>query len=116
MKRYLSLSLVGLMILSAVVGFFCGGCESDGTVSLTVEPGYIDLTEGTTGETQTFTVTGGLRSLSMPLEWSVSKPELGRIATSGGTSASYIRTGGHGDNSIFVKDQYGAEGVATVTQ
>lgn len=109
-------------LMSAAVltfGFLIAGCETGGdTVALSVEPPFVDLTgvNSNTVLTQTFTVTGGLRELSLPLEWSVSNPNLGTIASSGGSSASYVRTGSHGDNSIMVVDQYGAEGVATVRQ
>lgn len=102
------------------------GCEdASDTVALTIEPSYADLTtttdtNGTTTTTgtgtQTFTATGGLRDLSLPLTWTVSDSSLGSIASSGGTTASYVRTDRSGDNSIQVEDQYGARGVATVRQ
>lgn len=115
---------VGTVVAAIVIGATCG-CESaTGTHSLTVTPSFVDLSTGVSGTssnsisgTQTFTVSDdSLRELSLPLEWRVSNPTLGRIGAAGGTSASYIRTTAHGDNSIIVKDQYGAEGIATVRQ
>jgi len=104
-------ALASMLVITMLVG-----CESEGTVALTVDPPYADLSGGATNQNQTFTVVDGLRSLSLPLEWQVSNPGLGHIGASGGSTASYVRTGGSGDNSISVRDQYGAEGVATVHQ
>lgn len=109
--------MIGVVL--AIVSFLPCGCETDGdTVALVVTPSYVDLTTSGTNQTQTqtFTVTDGLRELSLPLEWRVSNPALGSIAEAGGTTASYITTGLPGDNSIIVEDQYGAEGVATIRQ
>ena len=114
---------LSVLVLSVVVSIalcsFLTGCEdAKGTHALTVAPSYLDLTAGgTNATTQTFVVTNGLRELSLPLEWSVSNPELGTIGASGGYSASYIAYDNKsGINTVFVKDQYGAEGVATVRQ
>ena len=113
---FLSMSAVGLIVAFSVVSFLVG-CEKTGTVALTVTPAYVDISTSSSNRMQTFTVTGGLRDLSLPLVWEVSNDRLGSIAGAGGNSASYVRTPAvHGDNSIIVRDQYGAEGVATVTQ
>lgn len=120
MKRihlaWLATLAVGIGIVGGVM--LLSGCEeAKGTQALTISPSFMDLTaSGSSNSTQTFTVTDGLRSLSLPLEWSVSDPSLGHIGRQGGTSASYVRTAAHGDNSIVVKDQYDAEGVATIRQ
>jgi hypothetical protein len=127
MKKLLVPVLVVVLGFCAIMtaGFLVAGCETGGdTVALTVSPSFVDLTTSSNGVsstsntvTQTFTVeTNGLRLLSLPLEWSVSNPQLGRIGASGGYSASYVRTDAHGDNAIAVVDQYGARGVATVRQ
>jgi hypothetical protein len=116
MKTILSLGAVGLIVAFSVASFLVG-CEDTGTVALTVTPSYADISTSSSNGMQTFTVTAGLRDLSLPLEWEVSNPGLGSIAGAGGNSASYVRTSdAHGDNSIIVRDQYGAEGVATVRQ
>lgn len=94
------------------------GCEqASGTNALTVVPSYVDISSGIASNgTLTFTVTGGLRELSLPLEWSVSNPDLGEINSRGGNSASYVAYSASGNNTIYVRDQYDAEGVATVVQ
>jgi hypothetical protein len=87
------------------------------TRALTPEPQSED--EGPTGSEPTETYTGsggGLRALALPLEWSVSDPNLGSIREATGDRAVYVRTSALGMNVITVKDQYGAEGVATVNQ
>ena len=106
-----------VVIVACSLALFVSGCENQGTVALTVSPSFVDLSAGSSNATQTFTVTEGLRDLSLPLMWSVSDPTAGYIAGSGGNSASYVQTSvSNRDNSITVRDQYGAEGVATVRQ
>jgi len=116
---------LGWVAMSAAVAGIVGsamilaGCEeAKGTRALTVSPSFVDLAGAgsTNAATQTFTVADGLRDLSLPLTWSVSDPSLGYIGRQGGISASYVKTKAHGDNSIIVRDQYDAEGVATVRQ
>ena len=127
MKKIVLLYIAAMWGAAVVVGALIAGCETGGdTVALTIVPSFVDLTAASTNGTtttnsytQTFTVeTNGLRALSLPLEWSVSDTSLGKIAASGGYSASYVRTSttNSGDNSITVVDQYGAKGVATVRQ
>lgn len=108
-----------LAVVVAVVSSLLAGCEEGkGTHALVVTPSYVDLTTGTASNiTQTFSVTGGLRELSLPLTWSVADLSLGKIGAAGGVSASYFaNTNLHGVNTIIVKDQYDAEGIATVKQ
>lgn len=127
MKRVIICSL-SLMMLAVTMGFLFSGCETgDGTTALTVSPTEVTLISDTNSSatvmTATFTVgsstnslSGGLRILSLPLEWSVTDPNLGSISAVGGTTAIYIRNNNVGVNTIIVRDQYGAEGVATVNQ
>ena len=118
MKKLILIPLLLCVFAGSALILVFSGCEesSKGTVALTVTPSYVDLSAASSNETQTFTVTHGLRDLSLPLAWHVSNPGLGTIGGSGGDSASYVSTGASGDNSVIVEDQYGAEGVATVRQ
>ena len=109
----------GVAAVIAVGSAFLCGCEEGGeTVRLTVEPAYVVMS----GSFQTFTVTSstnsasGLRPLSFPLEWTVSNRALGSIRPSGNVSAVYTRTAANGVNVVTVKDQYDAEGYATIRQ
>jgi len=113
--------LVGALLVIAVVvvnAVFIPGCEeAEGLRGLVINPSFADLTSGFTNFTQTFTVDeDSLRELSLPLEWSVANPQLGTITSSGGNSAAYSRTSLPGDNSIFVVDQFGAQGSASIRQ
>lgn len=109
------------------------GCETtdEWDTSLTVTPSSRTLQ--TYPSSVTFVVSGGtgsvgatgttsevtsatLGALSLPLTWSVSNPTLGGIVTSGGNQAIYTRARRDGINIITVRDQYGAEGYATVNQ
>ena len=123
LKRFFILGVSAGMLTVAVLatGLMTGCEEADGIRALTVSPEFVDLTGASTSSSntlnQTFTVSeDSLQELSLPLKWRVSNPGLGSIASSGGRSASYVRFSATGDNSIFVVDQYGAEGIATVRQ
>jgi hypothetical protein len=113
------LLICGALAVSAAL---LAGCEpgSSHTSALTITPSFVDLRGNVTNATQTFTVTastrGPLTDLSLPLKWRVSDPDLGTIGYPGGFSASYIITGGSGNNTVVAEDQYGAEGVASIVQ
>lgn len=96
-------------------GFFTGCEEAENLKSLTVTPAFVVLPTGS--NVVEFTVgTNGLGPLSFPLEWSVTKPELGRIVRSSGATALYQRSPAFGENTVVVRDQYSNEGFATVRQ
>lgn len=122
MKRSVLLSIASAAAICAVAGFF-SGCETGGgTDFLNVSPSSVNSSNKS--EVITFTVSGdtnttsesGLKTLSLPLKWTVSNPILGYISTSSGYSASYIRNSAGGVQTINVVDQYGAEGHATIDQ
>lgn len=127
-----STAALAVIVVGAILN---AGCEEGtNTKSLTLSPASSTLsdtgsatvvsTNGTTnvtgavaGQSVVFTVTSGLQDLSLPLVWSVSNPNLGTIEAQGGISAVYGATSGqHGVNSVTVRDQYGAMGVAQVDQ
>lgn len=115
--------MIAGILVAVVAAMTLTGCEQgDGTTALTVDPVEVNLTTatGTNRTSITFTVIEGLRDLSLPLEWKVSNPYLGNIAWASGTTATYAPaslTGSNlGVNVITVKDQYGAQGQASVIQ
>lgn len=91
------------------------GCEKEeNAVVITIFPNPIEIT--VSNDTVLLTATGGLRALSLPMEWSVSSPLLGTIDTAyRGDSAVYVSRDVEGVNLVTVRDQYGAEGHATIT-
>jgi hypothetical protein len=105
---------------AAALLLFPTGCETgSGLHALTVEPAEANLLDNSgsnVNNTVTFMVTEGLRGLSLPLKWDVSTPELGEIIHEAGNGATYQRTSLHGINSVYVEDQYGASGLASVRQ
>ena len=57
------------------------------------------------------------RELVFPLTWTVANENLGRILSSEGTRAVYVRSGiRNGSNVVIVNDQAGREGLASVNQ
>jgi hypothetical protein len=50
----------------------------------------------------------------LPLEWTVSNPDIGHIEGSAGVTAIYVGHGKLGTNAIVVKDRGKAEGAAVV--
>ena len=109
MKRCM-LGLVGIGTMLALV---LTGCEEGTSRALSISPSFALLQGGS--NTVTFVVTTNTtQALSLPLEWSVVNPALGSIVARAGYGATYAANGNPGDNVIVVRDQYGAEGMATV--
>ena len=103
--------VAGLMGGLLAMGFM--GCDQGGGHDeLTISPEEQELSYNS--ETVRFTVVDGLRELSLPLEWTVSNPGLGKIVAHEGTNAIYRRYAA-GVNIVTVMDQYRAEGIAAVT-
>ena len=117
MKNIVGGSIFVVLVMAAVAGLFLSvGCETGkGTHALIVEPREANLLSGT-NNTVTFTVIEGMRELSLPLKWNVSNIHLGSVIHFAGESATYERTELHGVNSVFVEDQYGSRGLASVRQ
>lgn len=101
-------TILGIVML----GLGMLGCDQgDDVAELSMSPESVVVSRN--NETVRFSVTGGLRSLSMPLSWKVSDPDVGVIIAAEGTDADYIRLRS-GVNIVIVRDQYGSEGYATV--
>jgi len=116
MKRPFS----GLAAVVLVAGVLAGllvwsGCDEGTGRSLTVEPATVTL-GGTTNAVIFAVASNSLRELSLPIVWEVANPALGNIAVSEGASARYVGTALRGINVVTARDQYGAEGFATVNQ
>ncbi len=117
LKRALCAAMLGGLILM-------GACDDSMTGSaITVTPPSSDLTgpgsvylTATLPEDNAGAPTNRTDELFLPLEWSVNNPNLGRIASSGGHNAVYVSNGRNGQNVVFVKDQSGREGLASVNQ
>ncbi len=105
-----------LSIVVAVCILTVVSCEtSGGSSGLTVTPKDTTLSAGT--NTVTLTVDeADLKELSLPLEWSVDDPTKGTILAGGDVTAVYTRSGLSGVNVVNVKDQFGAQGRAFITQ
>lgn len=117
MKRLISCLSVVLVLFGIVsLSMLQLGCEdAKGLDGLTIDPSNITLS--TNGQTVVLTVTGGItnRDLALPLVWSVSDGNMGRIISSSGLTATYQRKGGSGSaNTVTVIDQYDNEGYATI--
>ncbi|MCX7590906.1 MAG: hypothetical protein N2255_04690, partial [Kiritimatiellae bacterium] len=107
--------LVGCFFVAAGLFTLTSCEEAENLKSLTVTPSFVVLPTGS--NVVEFTVgTNGLGPLSFPLEWSVSRPDLGRIVRSAGAMAVYQRNPAFGENTVVVRDQYHNEGYATVRQ
>lgn len=105
--------LVVALVVGVVLSWFMTSCEETDD-ALNVFPG--NSTIGPNISTFTIAVVSATRDISLPLEWSVSNPELGSITSTSGYSVVYTRTTNNGENSVTVRDQYGTEGVAAVDQ
>jgi len=88
-------------------------CENSDD-ALNVYP--VNATIGPNIPTITISVVSATREIVLPLEWSVSNPEIGSITSTSGYSAVYTRNASNGINNITVFDQSGTKGEATVDQ
>lgn len=128
MKKIVMIACCMMLGIISLISFI--GCETiEGGKALTISPASVVFGGSNSVKTVTFTaggtstdtngqtiVTGGAGELSVPFTWAVSHPSLGHITTTAGNQAVYVSSGGRGVNVITVEDQYGAQGVATVTQ
>ena len=112
MKRKIGWSVLCVAVLLAGLGLALSSCEEANNVNgLSVSPSSVVMTN----DTQLFTAQiGGV--LGLPLSWRVTNPALGDIISSSGSNAIYSRTSEAGVNQVIVRDQYEAEGFATVSQ
>lgn len=110
--------LAGMVALVCVVAY-CAGCEKTTTgIVIVLSPPDADI-DVSSAVTFTASVPEGdlkTRTLYYPLEWSLSKPGLGTIQQSAGNTAVYVAGKTEGVNTVTVRDQMGAEGVASVSQ
>lgn len=105
------------VVMMAMATFVWTGCESaEGTDGVGVSPGSVTL--GGSNATSAVIFSAQVKSpLAMPLAWSVANTTLGNIVSQSGSNATYRASPGHkGDNVVTVRDQYGNEGSAVVTQ
>lgn len=118
MRCKMSGGLCGLAVLClGLVVWSLTGCEEAENVrGIEVVPPYATLhpTGGGSNTVQFTALVSG--PLALPLEWRVANPALGTIASSSGSNAVYVAHRQRGDNIIYVRDQYDAEGYATVHQ
>ncbi len=110
------LCLVALFGFISAIGLGCERVEGDR--GLLVSPSNARLAWS---EAITFTATlpesaDSDRAVLYPLEWSVSDPTMGSLRSAGGDSVVYVAGRRSGANSVVVRDQGGAEGVASITQ
>ncbi len=116
--RKLSVLGVGI-VLMAMAAWVWTGCESaGGTEGITLSSDSKIIGSGSSNTTSSVVFTAQVSgNLALPLEWRVANSGLGNIISASGSNATYqANSGKTGDNVITVKDQYGNEGSAVVTQ
>jgi len=111
--------MTGVIAVVAVtliaVAWLGPGCDNSGSGNfLTIDPAESRI--GPNVAQFTLSIVGGLRDLSLPIEWTVTDPGLGHVEHKGGATAVYIRTARNGSNVVIAKDQYDVEGFAAVDQ
>lgn len=109
--------LIGAAVGLACIWIMVAGCETTKTAdsAIAVTPSSMTLT-GVHASVTFTAVVGTNTTLVLPLNWSVSEPSLGHILNSVGLSAVYESEGGAGNNTVIVRDQANAEGMAVVNQ
>ena len=105
------------VVMMAMATWVWTGCDSaEGTDGVGISPAAVTL--GGSNAASAVVFSAQVKSqLAMPLAWSVANPTLGNIISSSGSNATYnANSGKTGDNIVTVRDQYGNEGSAVVTQ
>ncbi len=108
-------SLMGLLI----VVLFATGCEKTttrATINVTPASAELDIRGAVTFTAAIPESERETRQLYYPLEWRVSNEALGSLRQTAGDSAVYVAGDMAGVNTVSVRDQAGAEGVAAITQ
>ncbi|MEI6514741.1 MAG: hypothetical protein WCO77_02080 [bacterium] len=113
------LSAVCVAVVFMALGMWVlTGCDSaEGVDGVGVSPAAVTLGGSATNATTAVVFTAQVKdALALPLEWSVSSPALGIIISHSGSNATYKANAATGENIVTVRDQYGNEGSAVVTQ
>ncbi len=108
-------TIMGLLI----VVLFATGCEKTTTravIEVSPDAAAVDIRGAVTFTASIPEAERETRQLYYPLEWQVSNPGLGSVRQTAGDTAVYVAGDSEGVNTITVRDQAGAEGVAAITQ
>lgn len=118
MKNKLSWMAMGWVAGLLAVNLLITGCEStssaDQVIKLTPESAELRGKGATASFTAAATSTNS--PLVLPLEWSLSRGDFGRVLSAEGVTAIYESNGSVGNNTITVKDKIGQSGVAVINQ
>ena len=108
-------AIMGILI----VALFAAGCERTTTsavIDVSPEAAALDIRGAVTFTASVPESERETRQLYYPLEWRVSNASLGTLQHSAGDTAVYVAGDVAGVNTVSVRDQAGAEGVAAITQ
>jgi hypothetical protein len=108
-------AIMGLLIM----GLFAAGCEKTTTravIDISPEAAAVEAKGAVTFTASIPEAERETRQLYYPLDWQVSNPGLGSVRQTAGDTAVYVAGDSEGINTITVRDQAGAEGVAAITQ
>lgn len=108
--------VVGLAVMMGGLALLAAGCEKTVTsMALEVTP-ESSVVEVRGAVHLTASISDSEREVYYPLEWSVRDGALGSIGDAAGDTAVYYADHRAGVNSVIVRDQMGAEGVAVIKQ
>lgn len=111
--------VVGLSALLAVVLLTGVGCEKTSTsqtLAVTPPASEIDLRAAVVLTAAIPAAESETRRIYYPLEWTVSDGALGSLRDAAADTAVYVASDSEGVNTVTVRDQAGAEGIASVVQ
>lgn len=116
--RATRIAAVAAIVTVVAAAWHIAGCESTKTTDsvMTIAPSSADLTASNRTVMFTASLVSSNATLVLPLVWSVRDANLGKIQSSSGLSAVYVANDNSGNNTITVRDQATAEGMASVVQ
>lgn len=115
-------AMIGLVsVIMAMAAWVWTGCDSaGGTSGVNIAPSSVTLGDPSGTNTAASAVVFNAQvsdALALPLEWRIANAALGSIISQSGSNATYKANAGKtGENIVTVRDQYGNEGSAVVTQ
>jgi hypothetical protein len=111
--------MMAMMVVAGVLLWAGTGCEEAKgleAIGLTITPETLSASNRIATCAATLSSSNN-NSLAFPLEWRVSSDKMGYIKNPSGSQALYVANKYYyGQNIVTVRDQYGNEGSAVVTQ
>ncbi len=115
-KRNRGIGLAAVLAVVLLTGVGCEKTSNSPTLAVTPTASEIDVRAAVVLTAAIPEAESETRRIFYPLEWTVGNAALGSLRETAGDTAVYVAGNNEGVNTVTVRDQAGAEGVASITQ